>query len=94
MSRDYHATEFIGRLAADPDTRYGETNGTARTRFRVLVNEEFKDRNEQTQKHVESSHSTAWPRRVAISSAAAGGYSSGAGTELAVTRGRAGRNGG
>ena len=54
MSRDYHATEFIGRLAADPDTKYGETNGTARTRFRVLVNEEWKDRNEQTQKHVES----------------------------------------
>src|SRR5260370_39607515 len=55
MSRDYHATEFIGRLAADPDnSKYGETNGTARTRFRVLVNEEWKDRNEQTQKHVES----------------------------------------
>ena len=54
MSRDYHATEFIGRLAADPDTNYGEANGTARTRFRVLVNEEWKDRNEQTQKHVES----------------------------------------
>ena len=53
MSRDYHATEFIGRLAADPDTKYGETNGTARTRFRVLVNEEWKDR-KQTQKHVES----------------------------------------
>jgi single-strand DNA-binding protein len=41
-------------LAADPDTKYGETNGTVRTRFRVLVNEEWKDRNEQTQKHVES----------------------------------------
>jgi single-strand DNA-binding protein len=54
MSRDYHATEFIGRLAADPETKYGETNGTARTRFRVLVNEEWKDRNEQVQKHVES----------------------------------------
>ena len=54
MSRDYHATEFIGRLAADPETKYGEANGTARTRFRVLVNEEWKDRNEQTQKHVES----------------------------------------
>ena len=54
MSRDYHATEFIGRLAADPDTKYAEANGTARTRFRVLVNEEWKDRNEQTQKHVES----------------------------------------
>ena len=25
MSRDYHATEFIGRLAADPDTKYGES---------------------------------------------------------------------
>ena len=43
MSRDYHATEFIGRLAADPDTKYGEANGTARTRFRVLVNEEWKE---------------------------------------------------
>jgi len=41
-------------LAAAPDTKCGETNGTARTRFRVLVNEEWKDRNEQTQKHVES----------------------------------------
>ena len=54
MSRDYHATEFIGRLAADPDTKYAEGNGTARTRFRVLVNEEWKDRTEQAQKHVES----------------------------------------
>ena len=54
MSRDYHATEFIGRLAADPETRYTETNGTPRTRFRVLVNEEWKDRNDQVQKHVES----------------------------------------
>jgi single-strand DNA-binding protein len=54
MNRDYHATEFIGRLAADPETKYGEANGTARTRFRVLVNEEWKDRNDQVQKHVES----------------------------------------
>src|SRR5262245_507186 len=54
MSRDYHATEFIGRLAADPETKYTETNGTPRTRFRVLVNEEWKDRNDQVQKHVES----------------------------------------
>ena len=54
MTRDYHATEFIGRLAADPDTKYGETNGTARTRFRVLVNEEWKDRDNHVQKHVES----------------------------------------
>ena len=53
-TRDYHATEFIGRLAADPETRYAETNGTARTRFRVLVNEEWKDRDNQVQKHVES----------------------------------------
>ena len=45
---------LIGRLAADPDTKYGETNGTVRTRFRVLVIVEWKDRNEQTQKHVES----------------------------------------
>jgi len=54
MSRDYHATEFIGRLAADPETKYTETNGTPKTRFRVLVNEEWKDRNDQVQKHVES----------------------------------------
>jgi single-strand DNA-binding protein len=54
MGRDYHATEFIGRLAADPETKYGGTHGTPRTRFRVLVNEEWKDRNEQVQKHVES----------------------------------------
>ena len=54
MTRDYHATEFIGRLAADPETKYAETNGTARTRFRVLVNEEWKDRDNQVQKHVES----------------------------------------
>ena len=54
MTRDYHATEFIGRLAADPETKYAETNGTARTRFRVLVNEEWKDRENQVQKHVES----------------------------------------
>ena len=54
MSRDYHATEFIGRLAADPETKYAEGSGAARTRFRVLVNEEWKDRTEQVQKHVES----------------------------------------
>jgi len=54
MTRDYHATEFIGRLAAGPETKYAETNGTARTRFRVLVNEEWKDRDNQVQKHVES----------------------------------------
>ncbi len=54
MSRDYHATELIGRLAADPETKYAEANGTARTRFRVLVNEEWKDRDNQIQKHVES----------------------------------------
>jgi single-strand DNA-binding protein len=54
MIRDYHATEFIGRLAADPETTYAESNGTARTRFRVLVNEEWKDRTDQVQKHVES----------------------------------------
>jgi single-strand DNA-binding protein len=54
MIRDYHATEFIGRLAADPEIKYAETNGTATTRFRVLVNEEWKNRNEQVQKHVES----------------------------------------
>jgi single-stranded DNA-binding protein len=54
MSRDYHATEFIGRLAADPETNYAEGSGTASTRFRVLVNEEWKVRTEQVQKHVES----------------------------------------
>jgi len=54
MTRDYHATEFIGRLAADPETKYAETNGTAITRFRVLVNEEWKDRENHVQKHVES----------------------------------------
>ena len=30
MNRDYHATEFIGRLAADPETKYGEANGSRR----------------------------------------------------------------
>ena len=45
---------FIGRLAADPETKYAEGSGTTRTRFRVLVNEEWKDRTEQVQKHVES----------------------------------------
>jgi single-strand DNA-binding protein len=54
MSRDYHATEFSGRLAADPETKYAESNGTATTRFRVLVNEEWKDRSDTVQKHVES----------------------------------------
>ena len=78
MSRDYHATEFIGRLAADPETKYTETNGTARTRFRVLVNEEWKDRNDKPQKHLEntpSSVSTEWPKHVATTWPAAGGYS-------------------
>ena len=97
MSRDYHPTEFIGRLAADPDTKYGETSGTARTRFRVLVNEEWKDRNEQMQKHVESYFVVAFnglPRHAETTWGAAGEYSSAAGTELAAMRARAGRNGG
>jgi hypothetical protein len=92
MSRDYHATEFIGRLAADPETKYAETNGTARTRFRVLVNEEWKDRNEQVQKHVESYAVVAFNGLAEVCgnfSAEGGGCSCAGGTGLAATRPKA-----
>jgi single-strand DNA-binding protein len=54
MSRDFHTTELIGRLAADPVTTYTQTNGTPITRLRVLVNEQWKDQSGKDQRHVES----------------------------------------
>jgi single-strand DNA-binding protein len=51
--RDYHATEIIGRLAASPETHYTHDNGTAVTRLRVLVNEQWKDASGNDQRHVE-----------------------------------------
>lgn len=53
-SRDYHATEIIGRLAAPPEMHYTQSNGTAITKLRVLVNEQWKDANGDDQRHVES----------------------------------------
>ena len=79
MSRDYHATEF-GRLAADPDTEMGRDERDGKNTLSCsLVNEEWKDRNEQTQNTLNptsSSRSMAWPRHAATSSGAGGGYSS------------------
>jgi len=54
MSRDFHTTELIGRLAADPVTTYTQANGTPVTRLRVLVNEQWKDQSGRDQKHVEA----------------------------------------
>jgi single-strand DNA-binding protein len=54
MSRDFHTTALIGRLAADPVTAYTQANGTPVTRLRVLVNEQWKDQSGKDQKHVES----------------------------------------
>jgi single-strand DNA-binding protein len=54
MSRDYHSTELIGRLAADPVVTYTQNNGTPIARLRVLVNEQWKDQSGKDQKHVES----------------------------------------
>jgi single stranded DNA-binding protein len=51
--RDYHATEIIGRLAASPETHYTHDNGTAVTRLRVLVNEQWKDASGNDQRLVE-----------------------------------------
>lgn len=53
-SRDFHTTELIGRLAADPVTTYGGNKGTPITRLRVLVNEQWRDQSGRDQKHVES----------------------------------------
>jgi single-strand DNA-binding protein len=54
MSRDFHSTTLIGRLAADPETKYAQNNGTAVTKLKVLVNEQWKDPAGNDQKHVES----------------------------------------
>jgi len=54
MSRDYHATELIGRLAVDPVVAYTQNNGTPIARLKVLVNEQWKDQGGKEQKHVES----------------------------------------
>jgi single-strand DNA-binding protein len=54
MSRDYHSTELIGWLAADPVVTYTQSKGTTFARLRVLVNEQWKDQSGTEQKHVES----------------------------------------
>ena len=54
MSRDYHSTELIGRLAADPVVNYTQNSGTPITGLKVLVNEQWKDQGGKEQKHVES----------------------------------------
>jgi len=54
MSRDYHSTELIGRLAADPVVSYTQNNGTPIARLKVLVNEQWKDQSGKDQTHVES----------------------------------------
>jgi single-strand DNA-binding protein len=54
MSRDYHSTELIGRLAANPVVTYTQNNGTPIARLKVLVNEQWKDQSGKDQKHVES----------------------------------------
>ena len=52
--RSFHSTTLVGWLAAAPETKYTQNNGTAVTRFKVLVNEEWKDAAGNEQKHVES----------------------------------------
>jgi single-stranded DNA-binding protein len=52
--RDFHTTELVGRLAADPIITYGENKGTPITRLRVLVNEQWRDQGGREQKHVEA----------------------------------------
>lgn len=54
MARDFHSTELIGYLAGAPETKYAQNNGTAITRMKVLVNEQWKDLAGHDQKHVES----------------------------------------
>ena len=54
MSRSFHSTELIGYLAGPPETKYTQNNGTAITRMKVLVNEQWKDAAGHDQKHVES----------------------------------------
>jgi single-strand DNA-binding protein len=54
VSRDFHSTQLIGRLAQDPETKYAQNNGGAVTRLKVLVNEQWKDGDGREQKHVES----------------------------------------
>jgi single stranded DNA-binding protein len=51
--RDYHTTEIVGRLAAPPEMHYTQNTGTAVTKLRVLVNEQWKDASGNDQRHVE-----------------------------------------
>lgn len=43
MASDLNRCEFIGRLAADPDTRFSP-NGKAVTKFRIAVGNKWKDK--------------------------------------------------
>ena len=55
-------SEIIGHLGADPDLGYTE-QGTARCTFRVAVNEQWRDRDGNTQEHTEWFGVVAFGRR-------------------------------
>ncbi|MGB2246193.1 MAG: single-stranded DNA-binding protein [Alcanivorax sediminis] len=52
MANDLNLCLFIGRLGADPETRFAP-NGTAVTNIRIAVGKKWKDKNGQTQEATE-----------------------------------------
>jgi len=52
MANDLNLCLFIGRLGADPETRFAP-NGTAVTNIRIAVGKKWKDKNGQTQESTE-----------------------------------------
>lgn len=52
MANDLNLCLFIGRLGADPETRFA-ANGTAVTNIRIAVGKKWKDKNGQAQESTE-----------------------------------------
>jgi len=59
MSANLNKVILIGNLTADPELKY-TPNGTARTRFAVAVNRQFKDASGQLQEEVTYVPIVAW----------------------------------
>ncbi len=59
MSANLNKVILIGNLTADPELKY-TPNGTARTRFAVAVNRQFKDASGQLQEEVTYVPVVAW----------------------------------
>ena len=59
MSASLNKVILIGNLTADPELQY-TANGTARTRFSIAVNRQYKDRAGQLQEEVTFVPITAW----------------------------------